>query len=172
VIRPARVEDAEALAGVQTRAWHAAYGGYVDAARIDAAADGRADRWREALAGEHGTFVSVGADAALVGFVSVGASRDPDARPGDGELCAIYVEPDLLGTGAGSELLRYGEAELARTYAGATLWTFERNTRARRFYERHGWSLDDRPGDPDRWDWATSVRYRKALTRELEGPSA
>jgi GNAT superfamily N-acetyltransferase len=163
VIRPARVEDAEALAGLQTRAWRAAYGGYVEAARIDTAAAGRAGRWRGALAGEHGTFVIVGAEAALVGFVSIGASRDEDARPGDGELHAIYVEPDLLGTGAGSELLLYGEAELARTYSGATLWTFEHNAPARRFYERRGWSLDDRPGDPNRWDWATSVRYRKVL---------
>jgi GNAT superfamily N-acetyltransferase len=165
VIRPARVEDAEALAGVQTRAWRAAYGAYVPLDRIEAASEGRAERWRELLAAGAGpsTFVIVGADATLVGFVSVGETRDEDARPRDGEVHAIYVEPALVGGGAGAELLHYGEAELARTCSGATLWTFEKNVGARRFYERHGWAPDDRPGDPGRWDWSPSIRYRKAL---------
>jgi ribosomal protein S18 acetylase RimI-like enzyme len=162
VIRPAGTEDAEALASLQTRSWRAAYGDYVPMERIDAACEGREERWREVLGGEHGTFVMLGAEG-LVGFVSVGESRDDDARPGDGELLAIYVEPGLIGGGVGSELLRYGEAELARTYAGATLWVFERNARARRFYEHHGWAPDDRPGDPGRWDWSPSIRYRRAL---------
>jgi GNAT superfamily N-acetyltransferase len=164
VIRPARVEDAEALAGLQTRAWRAAYGGYVEAERLEAASEGREDRWREILGGDgdHGTFVIVGPDA-ITGFVAVGASRDDDARPGDGELYAIYVEPDLIGSGVGTELLLYGEAELARSFTGATLWTFEGNEGARRFYERHGWAPDDNPGDPGRWDWAPSIRYRKVL---------
>jgi ribosomal protein S18 acetylase RimI-like enzyme len=166
VIRPARAEDAEALAALQTRSWRAAYGDYVDDERIDAASERREERWRELLAGKHGTFVIVGADAALVGFVSVGPSRDADARPGDGELYAIYVEPSLAGTGVGSELIRYAEAELARHHRAATLWVFEQNAGARAFYQRHGWAPDDRAGDPERWDWAPSVRYRKALSPE------
>jgi ribosomal protein S18 acetylase RimI-like enzyme len=163
VIRPARPEDADALAGVQTRSWRAAYSGYVPVDRIEKHAGERPERWRRILAGAHGTFVIVGAEGALVGFVSVGESRDEDARAGDGELWAIYVEPDLIGTGIGTELLNYGEAEMARSYTGATLWVFEENAQARRFYERHGWAPDDRPGDPGRWDWAPSVRYRKPL---------
>jgi ribosomal protein S18 acetylase RimI-like enzyme len=161
VIRPARAEDAEELAALQVAAWRAAYGEYVPADRIDAAAENRVDRWHEALAGEHGTFVIAGADAALIGFVSVGATRDEDVPPDQGELYAIYVEPHLIGTGIGTELLLYGEAELARACSGAMLWTFAQNTRARYFYERHGWTVDRT--DPERYDWAPSVRYRKDL---------
>jgi len=163
VTRAARPEDAEALADLQVRAWRAAYADYVPPERIEAVAAGRDQRWREILAGEHGTFVVIGAEAALLGFAGVGPSRDGDARPGDGELLAIYVEPALVGTGVGGELLRYAEAELARAHAAATLWVFERNVRARRFYERHGWQPDDHPGDPNRWDWSPSIRYRKTL---------
>jgi hypothetical protein len=39
----------------------------------------------------------------------------------------------------------------------------EPNAGARRFYERHGWSEDDAPYDRDRWGWAPSIRYVKAL---------
>jgi len=166
VIRPARADDAEALAALQVRAWRSAYGSYVDAAQIDAAAAGRADRWRTNVGNGDGrgrTHVSVGGDGAPTGFVSVGPSRDDDARPGDGELYALYVEPALLGGGLGSALLRFGEAELARDFAAATLWVFVRNERARRFYERHGWALDDAPFDPHRWAWSESVRLRREL---------
>jgi hypothetical protein len=38
---------------------------------------------------------------------------------------------------------------------------FERNAEGRRFYERAGWRVDERPFDRDRWGWAPSVRYRK-----------
>src|SRR2546423_6827289 len=102
-------------------------------------AEALAGRWRERL-GRTRTFVAV--EDELQGFVSVGPSRDEDAREGDGELYAIYVEPALIGTGVGHALLAYGERELAGTYRGATLWVFEANALARRFYERHGWRVE------------------------------
>jgi RimJ/RimL family protein N-acetyltransferase len=53
----------------------------------------RARQWRDwpPLLAESGDVV--------VGFVSVGASRDADA---DGELFAIYVDPDYWGRGVGA----------------------------------------------------------------------
>lgn len=102
--------------------------------------------------------------AEVAGFVSIGESRDPDARPGDGELYALYVDPARIGRGDGHALLVAGEAGLrALGFAAATLWVFERNDHARRFYERHGWAPDDRPGDRWRWSWAPSLRMRRTL---------
>jgi GNAT superfamily N-acetyltransferase len=76
----------------------------------------------------------------VVGFVSVGASRDADAS---GELFAIYVEPDHWGTGVGGDLLAAGEQRLRELgHTDAILWVLEDNPRARRFYERAGWSRD------------------------------
>jgi GNAT superfamily N-acetyltransferase len=169
VIRRAVVEDAVALASLQIRAWEAAYSSYVSAEQLAEAGDAtaRTRRWREILAGRHGgatTFVAIDDGGVLQGFVSVGESRDEDARPGDGELYAIYVEPALIGSGVGRALLDHGERELARSYRAAVLWVFEPNAVARRFYERHGWRPDDAPFDTGRWDWAPSLRYRKELT--------
>ena len=167
MIRRGRPEDADALAALQVRAWHAAYSSYV--AEEDLAAAGapveRAERWRARLAADHEGSTTLVADGdRLAGFVTVGPSRDDDAD-GAGELFAIYVEPELVGTGVGRELMLAGEGALREMgFTAATLWTFQANEIARRFYERGGWRVDERPHDPGRWGWAPSVRYRRELT--------
>ena len=54
----------------------------------------------------------------------------------DGEFVdQLYVEPSLTGRGIGSALLAVAKRERPQ---GLRLWTFQTNTGARRFYERHG----------------------------------
>lgn len=58
------------------------------------------------------------------------------AREADGDwLHHLYVDPASHNAGAGSLLLAKAKAELPR---GFSLWTFQANLGARRFYERHG----------------------------------
>lgn len=51
------------------------------------------------------------------------------------ELMYIYLDAGWTGRGIGSALLDHAKA---RRPAGFTLWTFQQNSGARRFYERHG----------------------------------
>jgi GNAT superfamily N-acetyltransferase len=166
VIRRARVQDAAAMADINRRGWQVAYADIVPAETLREAAEDLEERWAEGLAdGEPGreVWVATDDDDAAIGFVSVGASRDADARPGEGELRAIYLAPEVLGTGVGRELLSCGERALARLgHAAATLWVFEANVRARGFYERNGWVAEPDSG-PGPYGWAPSVRYRKGL---------
>lgn len=69
----------------------------------------------------------------------------------------LYVDPDHFGVGIGSRLL-----DLAKQIRpdGLTLWTFQANDGARRFYERHGFVAreategDNEEGAPDvRYEW-------------------
>jgi GNAT superfamily N-acetyltransferase len=162
-VRRGRAEDAEAIARVQERGWQAAYRHVFPPERLDRGGFIHVNRWRTRLetppAG-WATFVAV-ADGAVVGFASVGPSRDV---AGLGELYAIYVDPDAWGTGAGRALIEHAEAHLAVEYEQAALWVLEDNPRARRFYELAGWRPD---GASKAGEWfdvtTTEVRYRKPL---------
>lgn len=67
----------------------------------------------------------------------------------------LYVEPDHLGRGIGSQLL---DVAKARRPDGLQLWTFQSNAGARRFYERHGFSEVGRT-DGDNEEGAPDIRY-------------
>jgi GNAT superfamily N-acetyltransferase len=49
----------------------------------------------------------------------------------------LYVVPQAQGLGVGSELLQIA----TRAFDRLQLWTFQRNVRARRFYEARGFAL-------------------------------
>ncbi|MGY8685651.1 GNAT family N-acetyltransferase [Bradyrhizobium sp. UFLA05-153] len=55
----------------------------------------------------------------------------------DGWIEQLYVLPDAQGHGVGSELLDVAKS----AFEQLQLWTFQRNGRARRFYEFRGFEL-------------------------------
>jgi ribosomal protein S18 acetylase RimI-like enzyme len=57
------------------------------------------------------------------------------AALGPGELEQLYVRPGYQGRGVGRMLLEHAKTLEPR---GIELWVFQRNTRARAFYEAHG----------------------------------
>jgi GNAT superfamily N-acetyltransferase len=61
----------------------------------------------------------------ILGFIGLGEAM----------VSYLYVEPEMTGRGIGSALLDHAKE---RRSAGFTLWTFQQNAGARRFYERHG----------------------------------
>lgn len=145
VIRPATVADAPGIAEVQVLAWKAAYVGLMPQDYLDAleVAD-RTAYWERGLtAGRPGARLLVVAEGPLVvGFAAVGGAVEPEGSP-LGELYAINLRPDTWGQGVGALLLAAAEeALLDLGHAEAILWVVPGNTRARRFYERHGWAVD------------------------------
>ena len=158
-VRRARLEDARAIAQVHAETWREAYEHVFGAERLaSVTVDARLSQWERILAaGQSDVFVA--ADDGIVGFVSTGDSRDADA---EAELFAIYVLPRAWGTGAGSALMRAGiEAMRLRASGDAVLWVLDDNPRARRFYEREGWTLDgERKEDEYLGLRVAEVRYR------------
>ena len=77
----------------------------------------------------HATLAVV--DGATVGFVAIA---------GD-EIDQLFVSAEARGLGIADLLLRAGEEQIAAAgHAGAWLAVVATNARARRFYERNGWS--------------------------------
>ncbi|GES28935.1 GNAT family N-acetyltransferase [Streptomyces angustmyceticus] len=98
----------------------------------------------------------------------------PAPRPTAGELLALYVTPDLIGTGVGRALLTAGTARArANGYRALHLWVVRGNTHARRFYERAGFVPD---GAQQAYEVGgrnvPEVRYRRPLTPGPDGPPA
>jgi ribosomal protein S18 acetylase RimI-like enzyme len=93
--------------------------------------------WAERWKWENDTHqLTVAADGgAVVGFSYTGPSPDDGVR----ELYAIHVAPEQVGTGVGKLLMVNALTQLG---PHAVLWVLDGNTRARRFYERGGWSAD------------------------------
>jgi len=71
----------------------------------------------------------------LVGIIAF--RRGGTDQSGAGSIDQLYVLPDAQGRGLGSRLLEVAKSAFPRL----CLWTFQRNIRARRFYERHGFVL-------------------------------
>jgi putative acetyltransferase len=55
----------------------------------------------------------------------------------DGWIDQLYVLPSSQGRGIGTALLAIAKSR----FPFLSLWTFQRNAAARRFYERHGFTL-------------------------------
>ncbi|HEY4116399.1 MAG TPA: GNAT family N-acetyltransferase [Byssovorax sp.] len=146
MVREARPDDAAAIAVVHVTTWRAAYVGLIPQATLDALdVDARRASWGRILGAEAPPSRTAVCERGgeIVGFCSVGPSRDEGATDADGEIWALYVTPRAWSTGAGRELLAHGIALLAaRGRRDVLLWVLDGNARAIRFYERAGFSLD------------------------------
>jgi GNAT superfamily N-acetyltransferase len=168
--RRAGTDDAAAIAIVHVRSWQGAYRGLLPQEYLDGLDPaGRVGWWRQALERTQwpaaGTLVAV-SDGQVSGFAHVGPTRDDGDGDGRvGEVTAIYVLPEAWGTGLGRALMTAALGELATAgYESATLWVLESNARARRFYERAGWSADGSVKQDDIGGArVTEVRYRRPL---------
>ena len=140
-VRPAGAEDVEAVVRVQEDASAVSFEELVGR-RFDDVFP-RADRLREWTARvvrnarDDGVLVAE-MDGGIVGMAAWHC--DAESR---GEVEDLHVLPAAWGTGVARALLLATVADLRA--AGATapfLWVGEANSRARRFYEREGWSYD------------------------------
>ncbi|WP_328912630.1 MULTISPECIES: GNAT family N-acetyltransferase [unclassified Streptomyces] len=146
LIRLMTEADVPAVSRIRVRGWRAAYGGIVPRSYLDAMdADEDAARRREFLAHSAGRvrdLVAVEADE-VVGWAAFGPYRGEDTGAENGELYALYVRPESIGTGIGRALtaaVLEQSAELGRRTVA--LWVLADNARARRFYAAAGFAPD------------------------------
>jgi GNAT superfamily N-acetyltransferase len=143
-IRAAVAADALAIGRFHHACWVDAYRGIVPddvLARLDPAERGA--RWVSRLSEGRRSTAIAGLDdagAGVVGLVSWGPSHD-EAEPDlpSLELASLYVDRARWGSGLAAALLVHAIGD-----APAQLWVYAANTRARAFYEKHGFAPDGR----------------------------
>ncbi|WP_183841566.1 GNAT family N-acetyltransferase [Rhizobium etli] len=82
---------------------------------------------------------------------------------GDGWIEQLYVLPDFQNIGIGSLLLGCAREEMDEI----RLWTFQRNSGARAFYERHGFSVEEKTDGLDNEEKEPDVLYHWRRLPEL-----
>ena len=143
MIRPARPEDAPAIARVHVTSWHETYPGLVPGWEIAARTyEDRLALWSGVLAKpapETEVFV-MKEDGAVVGFGMAGPQRTEALRDlgHTGEVWSLYVLRAAQGRGTGHALMKAMFGALADAgHRSAALWVVTTNP-ATRFYERLG----------------------------------
>jgi GNAT superfamily N-acetyltransferase len=140
-LRPATIEDVPEMA----RSVHEGFGGYREFAPVGWEPPSRAveeQRTRERfVAPDVWVVVAVDARGEQAGHVSL--LDDAEAPGVSAYLWQLFVRPPQWGTGLAVRLHgAFLEAARSRGYEQARLRTPAGQLRARRFYEREGWSTD------------------------------
>jgi ribosomal protein S18 acetylase RimI-like enzyme len=155
LVREMALDDCDRVSEIRIRGWQHAYRGLMPQPYLDALSVAEdAERRRTFFVRAGSEVVNLVAERAgeVVGWACHGPYRDGEIRTDDAELYAIYVDAGQFGAGIGQSLLR----EAVRRCADAKhprmlLWVLKGNDRARRFYERAGFTADgaEEPSDVD-----------------------
>jgi GNAT superfamily N-acetyltransferase len=140
VVAHATAADAETIAALHAASWRAAYRGIMPDDFLDRAVfDDRLNHWRARMKTAPSTQVVLKAvdDGVVCGFACT--YLDADETWG-ALLDNLHVAPASIGRGIGVKLLAetFDYVRRVRPKSRLHLWVFEANSRARRFYERHG----------------------------------
>ena len=149
-VRPARAEDAPAVAAVQRVLWEQVYAPMFPpsaaVAALLALEAGDPERaWADAArpSARHHLLVATAAGT-VVGYATFGPALDDDLDPAtDAEVASLAVTPELRGAGHGSRLLA-ATADLLRTDGAqhAVTWLFDADAETLAFLEAAGWAVD------------------------------
>ena len=144
LIREAKIEDACGAATVKVLTWQAAYRGiipddYLSAMDIDKYTERHKEFLGIADAGHQ--FVAE-YDGQIIGILSLTKCRDDD-KSDSGAIEAIYLLQEHWDKGYGKKLMDFAIDKLREHgYSEICIWTLDENTRARKFYEKCGFSFD------------------------------
>jgi len=132
--RPFATDDAHAMSRIHFAAENAALDEWGAGVHMEGDVEDAVKGWLQPM--PEGTRIFVAeVDDAVVGWLFITVTAHT------GYLGGLYVDPAYWTRGIGSTLMNLADEEFARAVDRATLWVMSRHARARRFYERRGWSV-------------------------------
>jgi ribosomal protein S18 acetylase RimI-like enzyme len=102
-------------------------------------------RWLRGVVREQEVWLAAAGDGTVLGLMVL-----------DGDWVGqLYVDPAWTGRGLGTRFVELAK----RRPGGLQLWTFASNVRAQRFYERHGFTVQERTDGSGNEEQAPDLRY-------------
>ncbi len=165
MIREATVKDAARIAEIEVNSSRFAYKNIVSDECLynDLSVDSRIPvytNWIEQKRFE--LFVYEDTDTGIIkGMMGIGRCEDEDKKDAF-ELHFIYLDPEFVRMGTGSEMLEFFEEKgKDRGFSEYVIWVLDQNTMGRNFYEKHGYNPDGKDKIFKRWG-TREIRYVKS----------
>lgn len=161
-IRNVKAGDEKTLAYIQTESWKNAFNKILSKEDLDKYTDiNKAEEMYTMLLNDNignGFILSVDNAAHCIAYWD--KSRDEDMSD-CAELICIHSLHENWGKGYGSIMMNHILKEIKKSNLNNVfLWVFEENTRARKFYEKHGFTLTK---NSKKFNDAVEVMYIKKL---------
>lgn len=139
--------DVHAIAEIHVNAWRAAYKHILSADYLASlSVEQRKVMWRKTVESGQPELLVARDNGTVCGWVSFAACRDEDAPSRQAEVWAIYVAPASWSKGVGRALwARVREILRDKGFMTCSLWVFQENEQAIRFYRSLGFSPDSLP---------------------------
>lgn len=164
-IRKAVPDDAYDYSDAHIASWRYAYKGIVPDDYLDGlSVETRAESFRQSFAESSNIlYLCAVYNDKIIGTLIINPSRDKDL-PDAGEVSAIYLRPEYIGTGFGHKMMDYAVETLQQQgFNTMIVWALEDNTRACRFYEKCGYVADGAKKEINIGKPLTEIRFRKNL---------
>ena len=148
IIRNAKFEDMKLAGHIMSVSFRTAFAAYVSQQTMDACAqEDNCIALLEGIFREGRVHFLIGENSGMLAWQQTEEGA---------EIIAIHSLPESIGTGLGHAMLTEALNQIGNQ--PAFLWAFKENTRARRFYEKHGfhWDGSERVSE---FDSTLEVRY-------------
>ena len=161
-IRKVKVGDEKSLAYIQTESWKAAFNKILSKEDLDKYTDiNKAEEMYTMLLNDNvgnGFLLSVDNSPQCIAYWD--NTRDEEVND-YAEIICIHSLNENWGKGYGSMMMDYILKEIkVAGFNKVMLWVFEENTRARKFYENHGFILTEKS---KKFSGAVEVMYNKSI---------
>ena len=144
IIRKAVPEDAYEYSACHISSWRSAYKGIVpDEILNNLSLEERAEKFKQNLQEfKDVLYYCPIYEGKIIGKLIISKSHDED-KPNACEVGAIYLIEEFWGKSYGRQMMNFAIDMLRNMgYNEIFLWVLEENSRARRFYEKCGFSFD------------------------------
>ena len=145
-IRKATAGDEQILAHIQTESWKAAFKNIIEPEELEQSTnlERATAMYKKLLDTKKGNGYILEVEGKPHCIAWWDAARDADMS-GYAELICIHSLPDNWRKGFGSKMLAQVLQDMKKAgYAHTLLWVFDKNERAKKFYEANGFYITDK----------------------------